>query len=60
MTKDEIIEMLKKCGWEKSALDMMLDFAELIAEHEREEIAKMVEPWLLHEYVEKIRERGQE
>ena len=27
---------------------------------EREEIAKMVEPWLQPEYVEKIRGRGQE
>ena len=26
---------------------------------EREAIAEMVEPWLLHEYVEKIRNRGQ-
>jgi Holliday junction resolvasome RuvABC ATP-dependent DNA helicase subunit len=26
---------------------------------EREAIAKMVEPWLLPEYVEKIRNRGQ-
>jgi len=25
---------------------------------EREAIAQMVEPWLLHEYVEKIRARG--
>lgn len=29
-------------------------------ENEREEIAKMVEPWLQPEYVEKIRARGQE
>jgi hypothetical protein len=28
--------------------------------NEREEIAKMVEPWLQPEYVEKIRARGQE
>ena len=34
-------------------------FAKLIAEHEREAIAQMVEPWLLHEYVEKIRNRTQ-
>ncbi len=27
-------------------------------EHEREAIAKMVDPWLLPEYVEKIRARG--
>jgi len=30
-----------------------------MVEAEREAIAKMVEPWLLPEYVEKIRARGQ-
>jgi hypothetical protein len=34
-------------------------FASLVASAEREAIAEMVEPWLLHEYVEKIRNRGQ-
>ena len=34
-------------------------FAALVASAEREAIAEMVEPWLLHEYVEKIRNRGQ-
>ena len=41
---------------------MMLNNAELQREvailNEREEIAKMVEPWLQPEYVEKIRARG--
>ena len=68
MTKDEIIEMLKKCGWEKSALDMMLDFAELIAEREREECAKLCDyvydNIVTDEHIKdmafKIRARGQE
>ena len=34
-------------------------FADLVAAKEREAIAQMVEPWLLPEYVEKIRNRGQ-
>jgi len=60
MTKDEIIEMAKKCGWDNPANNMMplYEFAKLVAQHEREAIAKMVEPWLLPEYVEKIRARG--
>ena len=40
----------------------MLDayaMANKMVEAEREAIAQMVEPWLLHEYVEKIRNRGQ-
>ena len=32
-------------------------FVELATLREREEIAKLVEPWLLPEYVEKIRTR---
>ena len=39
---------------------VVIRFAELVASAEREAIAQMVEPWLLHEYVEKIRNRGQE
>jgi hypothetical protein len=34
-------------------------FANKLVEAEREAIADMVEPWLLPEYVEKIRNRGQ-
>ena len=37
----------------------LMQFADLVASAEREAIAQMVEPWLLHEYVEKIRNRGQ-
>ena len=38
---------------------VVVAFAALVASAEREAIAEMVEPWLLHEYVEKIRNRGQ-
>jgi len=34
-------------------------FANKLVEAEREAIANMVEPWLLPEYVKKIRNRGQ-
>jgi len=34
-------------------------FANKLVEAEREAIADMVEPWLLPEYVKKIRNRGQ-
>ena len=65
MTQDEIIEMAIQAGfidadWNiRIVLPHLEAFAKLVAEHEREAIAKMVEPWLLPEYVEKIRNRGQ-
>ena len=70
MTQDEIIKMLRascdkdKVDPEKNGFWVIHTheleaFAKLIAEHEREAIAQMVEPWLLHEYVEKIRNRTQ-
>lgn len=60
MTQDEIIEMAMKCGWDNPATNMtpLYEFAKLVAAAEREAIAQMVEPWLLPEYVEKIRARG--
>ena len=41
-----------------AVLEFYERFAALVASAEREAIAEMVEPWLLHEYVEKIRARG--
>jgi len=70
LTQDEIIAMLR-ASCDKDKVDPEQNgfwvihtpeleaFAKLIAEHEREAIAQMVEPWLLHEYVEKIRNRTQ-
>ena len=61
MTQDEIIEIARQVGlvdWESSAYRNELQaFANLVAAKEREAIAQMVEPWLLPEYVEKIRAR---
>ena len=42
MTKDEIIEMLKKSGLDESRIDMMMEFAELIKDIEREVIANWI------------------
>ena len=43
MTKDEIIEIAKKCGWDNPATNMMplYEFAKLVARHEREACAKV-------------------
>ena len=54
MTQDEIIEMAESCGWDKGNTwdDCMRcspfnieDFAKLVAEHEREACARVVEAW---------------
>jgi len=60
MTKDQIIEMLKKCGWEKSMINMMMEFAELIAENEREECAKRLDAVGHRHCAANIRLKGQE
>jgi hypothetical protein len=43
----------------EAAIDMLKPAIEIAVQKEREAIAHMVEPWLLPEYVEKIRARGQ-
>ena len=45
MTKEEIIEIAKKCGWDNPATNMMplYEFAKLVAEHERDACAKEAE-----------------
>ncbi len=59
MTREDIVRMAKEAGMESFDICVELDdFAKLVAQHEREAIAKMVDPWLLPEYVEKIRARG--
>ena len=42
MTKEEIIEMAKKCGWDNPAINMspLYEFAKLVAEKERDECVK--------------------
>jgi len=70
MTKDEIIEMAKKCGWDNPATNMMplYEFAKLVAQHEREACAKLCDEiatedgWegsYAYRCVEAIRARGQ-
>jgi hypothetical protein len=60
MTKDEIIEMAKKCGWDNPATNMtpLYEFAKLVAEKEREDCALMVMP-LDESLADEIRARKQ-
>lgn len=80
MTTEEIIEIAEKvygeCDWHDSALTHLEQFAELVAEHEREACATIVDEtidfWIKAGYpecaevresmniVESIRNRGQE
>ena len=69
MNREDIIRMAQEAGFDYSGAELSWEsvicteelerFAALVASAEREAIAEMVEPWLLHEYVEKIRARGQ-
>ena len=47
MTKHEIIEMAKKCGWDNPANNMapLYEFAKLVVEKERESCAKVADGW---------------
>ena len=69
MTKKEIIEIAKKCGWDNPATNMMplYEFAKLVAEHERNACANIADSYvngLERNYseiiAEKIIARGQE
>jgi hypothetical protein len=61
MTKDEIIEMAKKCGWDNPANNMtpLYEFAKLVAEHERNEIIEILDASTGYVQMDAIRERGQ-
>ena len=50
MTKEEIIEIARKCGWDSPASNMapFYEFAKLVAEKEREECAKVCDACLLY------------
>lgn len=52
----EMLEIQQKLH--ETAIDMLKPAIEIAVQKEREAIAHMVEPWLLPEYVEKIRTRG--
>ena len=68
MTKEEIIEMARKCGWDSPASNMapFYNFAKLVAEKEREECAKIADDWhtendaYMSPIAQAIRARGQE
>ena len=49
MTKEEIIEIAKKCGWDNPATNMMplYEFAKLIADHERDACAEICDGFYL-------------
>ena len=53
----EMLEIQQKL--QETAIDMLKPAIKIAVQKEREAIAHMVEPWLLPEYVEKIRARGQ-
>jgi hypothetical protein len=59
MNREDIVRMAQETGVTAERVRDLVNFANLVASAEREAIAEMVEPWLLHEYVEKIRARGQ-
>ena len=59
MNREDIVRMAQEAGVTAERVRDLVNFANLVASAEREAIAEMVEPWLLHEYVEKIRARGQ-
>ncbi len=49
MTKDEIIEMAKKCGWDNPFTNMapLYEFAKRVAEKEREACAEICDGFYL-------------
>ena len=59
MNREDIEQWTREAGGFDATPEFLAKFAALVASAEREAIAEMVEPWLLHEYVEKIRNRGQ-
>ena len=74
MTQDEIIELARQAGMMTTVLylgrnlELLTNFAKLVAEHEREVCAKMCEDYgraeemqaIGNDYAEAIRARGQE
>jgi len=54
-----ITNMAKLLEVQQSRESVVIDMVAAAIAAEREAIVKMVEPWLLPEYVEKIRARGQ-
>jgi hypothetical protein len=57
--KEALVREAMECGFQRFEAEAFYNCLRRFQQHEREAIAKMVEPWLLPEYVEKIRNRGQ-
>ena len=61
MTKEEMIELAKQSGWEyahgESGFEPLWAFAKLVAEHEREECAKLCESYFERVMASRIRTR---
>ena len=57
MTNDLIIEWAKKCGWDNPATNMapLYEFAKLVAQHEREECAKVFAKVAAHLAIQEIK-----
>jgi DNA-directed RNA polymerase subunit F len=64
MNLELILELAEKvygeCNWHDSALTHLEQFAELVAEHEREACAKLCEEYFERVMASRIRARGQE
>jgi hypothetical protein len=57
--KEALVREAMECGFQRFEAEAFYNCLRRFQQHEREAIANMVEPWLLPEYVEKIRNRGQ-
>jgi hypothetical protein len=57
--KEALVREAMECGFQRFEAEAFYNCLRRFQQHEREAIADMVEPWLLPEYVEKIRNRGQ-
>ena len=57
--KEALVREAMECGFQRFEAEAFYNCLRRFQQHERETIAEMVEPWLLPEYVEKIRNRGQ-
>jgi hypothetical protein len=57
--KEALVREAMECGFQRFEAEAFYNCLRRFQQHEREAIAKMVEPWLLPEYVEMIRRRGE-
>ena len=57
--KEALVRVAMECGFQRFEAEAFYNCLRRFQQQEREAIAEMVEPWLLPEYVEKIRNRGQ-